>query len=289
MPSLEISGNRIPVGQDNFVIGADTYCHLRLTQTGVAPRHLILQQVGGAAWHVATLNLGAKTTLNGAMLDRIRVLRNGDELQLGQARIRWWDDVTQGALSAGGRWQFGRAQSWLILLLFVIVLTLIANAVWFNSLFLTGQQSELSAPASTGAEEIRLQPQHIDVVATLSAEGLRVGITTSDLSDGAQTSTLPEEGLLLTPASPTVDVVAPAVAPQAAEGITLSACKTPAGWMTIMVRQGDSLATLAARYGISAQEMQAVNCLDSDRIRPGDRLLAPRPTGLAPSAPSSSP
>ena len=53
-------------------------------------------------------------------------------------------------------------------------------------------------------------------------------------------------------------------------------CRPPLGWVTqISVQTGDTLDTLAARYGISSVELRSANCLISDILVSGTKLYVP--------------
>jgi len=53
----------------------------------------------------------------------------------------------------------------------------------------------------------------------------------------------------------------------------------PAGWVTYLVRQGDTLATLAASRGITPAALVGGNCLTSSTLSPGTTIyLPPAPT-----------
>jgi pSer/pThr/pTyr-binding forkhead associated (FHA) protein len=83
--------------QAGGVLSADTFpcllgrapaAHLRLDDPGVWDRHLEIELLPGEGFH-ARLQPPALATLNGAPLADAP-LRNGDELELGSVRLRFW-------------------------------------------------------------------------------------------------------------------------------------------------------------------------------------------------------
>jgi len=53
-------------------------------------------------------------------------------------------------------------------------------------------------------------------------------------------------------------------------------CGPPLGWQLYTVRPGDTLSSLARATGTTVQHLMLANCLDTDRIKIGQRLFVPR-------------
>lgn len=66
-------------------------------------------------------------------------------------------------------------------------------------------------------------------------------------------------------------------------------CPPPPGWTTIIVQAGDTLDSLAAKYGVTAESLKSANCLVSEYLIAGTSLNAPnQPTHTsAPCVPGS--
>ena len=73
-----------------------------------------------------------------------------------------------------------------------------------------------------------------------------------------------------------------------------TACPPPDAWLPYVVQEGESLAAIGMRYGLTSEQMITANCLESDTVEAGDRLVVPptdpifsptpRPTRAAPMA-----
>jgi hypothetical protein len=70
------------------LVGRSPKAHLRLEEAGVWDRHLRLQ-VNAREGIVAEVLPGALATINGKLFDR-NVLRNGDLIEVGAARLQFW-------------------------------------------------------------------------------------------------------------------------------------------------------------------------------------------------------
>lgn len=57
--------------------------------------------------------------------------------------------------------------------------------------------------------------------------------------------------------------------------IATAQCNAPQGWLQILVQPGETLDSLATRYGISRDSLKTGNCLVSDVIIPGTYLFVP--------------
>jgi LysM repeat protein len=64
--------------------------------------------------------------------------------------------------------------------------------------------------------------------------------------------------------------------------IATAQCNAPQGWLQILVQPGETLDSLATRYGISRDSLKTGNCLISDIILPGTYLSAPAVTTNTP-------
>ena len=55
-------------------------------------------------------------------------------------------------------------------------------------------------------------------------------------------------------------------------------CITPFGWVSYVVREGDTLPTIARATRTTAAQLRSVNCMaETDQIRVGDSILVPGP------------
>ncbi|KAA0276836.1 MAG: LysM peptidoglycan-binding domain-containing protein [Chloroflexi bacterium] len=58
-------------------------------------------------------------------------------------------------------------------------------------------------------------------------------------------------------------------------------CPPPTGWILIYVQPGDTLESLAARYGTTGEILRGGNCLVSSSLLPGTRIFVPnQPTSI---------
>ncbi len=64
------------------------------------------------------------------------------------------------------------------------------------------------------------------------------------------------------------------------------ACVKRGDWVSYTILRGDTLSSIAARYGLSVQALKEGNCLNTDRIYAGGTLLVP---WLPPSEPTQRP
>ena len=62
-----------------------------------------------------------------------------------------------------------------------------------------------------------------------------------------------------------------------AKAAEAKACKPkpPSGWRRYVVRRGDTISGLSARFRVSAAKLKRVNCLTSSRLRAGTKLWVP--------------
>lgn len=79
----------------------------------------------------------------------------------------------------------------------------------------------------------------------------------------------------------------PASAPVPTQTPPLINCPPPAGWVLIIVQPGDTLASIAAKYGSSSEGLAAANCLLTQSLAPGYNLYVPNaPTASISCGPS---
>ena len=75
--------------------------------------------------------------------------------------------------------------------------------------------------------------------------------------------------------------------PSATVQPSVTPCPLPEGWLTITVHEGDTLETLAERYGIAPRKLMQANCLVNRNLISGSVLFVPAPTQqVAPTATS---
>jgi len=108
------------VSGDNFVLGSDAQCQVRVQGAGVAPRHLIVHRSGGD-WQAASLVLKAATWHNALPMTGLARLNEGDVLRLGEVNVRWLPTVARvvnvpPARQATAAAPVGQAPAWLLLL-----------------------------------------------------------------------------------------------------------------------------------------------------------------------------
>jgi LysM repeat protein len=61
-------------------------------------------------------------------------------------------------------------------------------------------------------------------------------------------------------------------------------CGPPAGWITYIVRPGDTLYSIALRYRVTVSQLMFANCLNGTIIYSGQRLYVPNVPTITPSA-----
>lgn len=95
-------------------------------------------------------------------------------------------------------------------------------------------------------------------------------------------SAMPTDESIATPmdlglVSPTSDSASPTISstPTEEEIPTSVVCPAPTDWSSYIVQPGDTLNTLAQRYGIPAATLKTANCLLSDDLLPDTRLHVP--------------
>jgi DNA-binding CsgD family transcriptional regulator len=86
----------LPLTADRCTVGSSTDSDLVVEDPSVSRTHALLEQLGGA-WFVEDLGSRNGTYLNGQRITGRRVVRPGDEIRLGMARV-----VLRGVVSGGG-------------------------------------------------------------------------------------------------------------------------------------------------------------------------------------------
>jgi LysM repeat protein len=69
--------------------------------------------------------------------------------------------------------------------------------------------------------------------------------------------------------------------PSATPQPTVTLCPPPEGWITITVKEGDTLESLAERYGIAPRKLMQANCLGNRNLISGTAFFVPAPTQQA--------
>ncbi|MBE9473281.1 MAG: LysM peptidoglycan-binding domain-containing protein [Chloroflexi bacterium] len=102
--------------------------------------------------------------------------------------------------------------------------------------------------------------QRSDTLNKLSAS---TGLTPQQLADAnclTESRLIPGTILYLPPTSPT---------------ITPLKCGAPSHWVIYIVRSGDTLFSIAQRVNSTVSQLKYANCLTSDKIRTGQKILVP--------------
>ena len=101
---------------------------------------------------------------------------------------------------------------------------------------------------------------------------------------GTTQGTVPEEVETVMPPSS----VEPAPPPQRPAPRPTVAAWPPASSSEYVIKKGDSLSKIAARYGLNTRELAALNGIDNpNKIRIGQKLVIPAGSGAAKSAAKS--
>ncbi len=86
----------LPLGADRCTVGSSADSDLVVDDPSVSRTHVLLEQFGGA-WFVEDLGSRNGTYLNGQRINGRRVVKPGDEIRLGLARV-----VLRGVISGSG-------------------------------------------------------------------------------------------------------------------------------------------------------------------------------------------
>jgi LysM repeat protein len=107
---------------------------------------------------------------------------------------------------------------------------------------------------------------------TLNKLSSSTGLTPQQLADAnclAESQLIPGTILYLPPTSPT---------------ITPIKCGAPSNWVSYIVRSGDTLFSIAQRVNSTVSQLKYANCLTSDKIRTGQKILVPYQPAPIPSS-----
>ncbi len=121
------------------------------------------------------------------------------------------------------------------------------------------------------------EPYTIIRADTLNKLAESVGLSAQELADAnclQDSRLIPETILYLPPASPTIPPVT---------------CGPPASWVAYFVQLGDTLFNIAQRVNSTVSQLKYANCLNSDQIRTGQKLLVPFQPAPNPSPAEPSP
>jgi len=112
---------------------------------------------------------------------------------------------------------------------------------------------------------------------TLNKLSSSTGLTPQQLADAnclAESQLIPGTILYLPPTSPT---------------ITPIKCGAPSHWVIYIVRSGDTLFSIAQQVNSTVSQLKYANCLTSDKIRTGQKILVPYQPAPIPSSTSIPP
>ncbi len=268
MPGLRLPSGRTVDVRDGFIIGVDAGCDLRLVDPQAAARHVILQRLGEDDWQAATLSMGAPTEINGVSLTGLARLNDGDLLKVGGTDLRWLL-ITPAAAVASPLWA---RTNWSDLLLAAIVLAVLLLAVWQQGRW---RQPIIPTPTATLAPTL-LPAGAMTVTATCRPPLYRLIVPApATATPTAIPPVTPSPGPSPTPTpSPTPSPSAsPTTTPTR---LPLLACPIPDGWVKKVVRQDETLPSLAQRYGVRVARLRRANCLPDNQIKWGQILYVPR-------------
>lgn len=125
------------------------------------------------------------------------------------------------------------------------------------------------------------------LVAALLSIGLTLGaLSISLVGFIPEESTAPTQALILSPVPVTATNTIPPTSTLLASlntftptaSITVippTSCQPPAGWVAIYVQAGDTLDSLASRYGTNKDILKSRNCLFTDSLLPGTIIYVP--------------
>ncbi len=292
------------VSGDNFVLGSDALCQVRVEGAGVAPRHVIVQRTG-ENWQAASLALQAATWHNAGPMTGLARLNEGDVLRLGEVNVRWLPTVTriasvapigQASAVAGPR----QAPAWMWLLLGAAVMAALYGSWllwdrWQSATAVVSQPEPVTAITVT---------QSVLETAVLAQPGtppplyrvVVVVVTATPLSEPTALPSPTQVALLAataTPASletptepaPATQAASPTPVPPVTVTVVAGAtaippetrlCLAPEGWQQITVKRAQTMRQLAQRNGTTAARLKQANCLQSNRVRAGQLVFVPR-------------
>ena len=89
MPHLLIAAKQVVQIQNaSFTVGSDPTCDLALSGRDILPRHLILQR-RHESWQILPLSPYARTIINDHPLTTLKLLNDGDRIQVGEVTLIW--------------------------------------------------------------------------------------------------------------------------------------------------------------------------------------------------------
>ena len=103
------------------------------------------------------------------------------------------------------------------------------------------------------------------ITATESSQSINPATQTPDISSP---TSLPATQIPL-------PVVLPSLTPSVTPSITPTVCPIPTGWISYLVKTGDTLAGVALRYRTTVEKLLAMNCILADGFTLGTRIYVP--------------
>ena len=127
-------------------------------------------------------------------------------------------------------------------------------------------------PAPDGWQEITLNEG--DSLDSLAAT---YQVSANELSDAncLLTSSLPTGASFFVPPLPATTTATPKPSPYPTAPPTIIACLPSYGWVSYLIKPGDTIFSIAQAHGISSTQLQQGNCLTSTTIYAGQSLLVP--------------
>ena len=154
------------------------------------------------------------------------------------------------------------------------------NGLWgFNGVIMGGLAALVSGFLVLGAFMLSFSESHSSLIRLPTPTAPVVGLATP------LPPIAPSPTHTLAPSATSSPTPTPSLTPTSSETVFLSptACPIPAGWIPYTVQRGETLNPLAARYGLSPQELADANCLTkSQQVVPGLILYVPEPSDVPP-------
>ncbi|NOX60362.1 MAG: FHA domain-containing protein [Chloroflexi bacterium] len=315
-PALQLpEGHLVHISADNFVVGADAGCDLRLNDDKASSRHVIIQRAD-VAWQIALLDLEAVAFLNDKPISGIVQLHDGDILKIGDTLLRWVEgDEMPPPLVKRSHWMLGLLVLALFLML-AVLLTLLTRPFLLEetpsetvaaatspppTATVTPPVHRLAAPSFTPTPASSVVTPNADLVETPSAlvsptaiffpsatpsilvtPVLLPLVKTSEETERASTpeshpSPLVDAGPTVSPDEDVVPTPLPSTSTISPSAVkSPNACPQPTGWKRIVVQEGENLLDIALRYRISRARLARGNCLLGYALEPGQVLYVPR-------------
>ncbi len=292
------------VSGDNFVLGSDAQCQVRVQGAGVAPRHVIVQR-SGENWQAASLALKAATWHNALPMTGLARLTEGDVLRLGEVNVRWLPTVARVAnvptvREATAAAPARQAPAWMWLLLGAAVTAALYGSWllwdrWQNATAVFDAPSPVAAITATLPAQGTVEAAQPGTPAPL----YRVVVIVATATPLTEPTSLPLPTPLASPASsatpatleaptelpPATRAASPTLVPPATATVVAGAtavppetrlCLHPTGWRQITVKRAQTVRQLAQRNGTTAARLKQANCLQSDRVRAGQQVFVPK-------------